>query len=46
MYHTSMYNAGYRYYVYVGPGNISYFKTLVEASDYQQNMGGTIGEVE
>lgn len=42
---TSMYKAGYRYYVYVGPGAISYFRTLSEAKEYQQQMGGEIGEV-
>lgn len=43
---TAMYNAGYRYYVYVGPGSISYFETLPEAQEYAESTGGTIGEVD
>ena len=36
---------GFRYYVYLGPGAIEYFTTLVDAQDYQSEFGGTIGEV-
>lgn len=36
---------GYRFYVYVGPGVIEYFKTLKRAVEYQNTTGGTIGEV-
>ena len=43
--HTTMYELGYRFYVYVGPGNIEYFKTLDAAISYHDEMGGTIGEV-
>ncbi len=46
MLHTSKYNDGYRYYVYDGPGMISYFRTLAEATAYAEESGGRIGEVE
>jgi hypothetical protein len=45
MKHTSMYNAGYRYYVYVGPGDIRYFRTINEANDCVDETGGNLGEV-
>lgn len=43
--HTSMYNAGYRFYVYDGPGMINYFYTLEAAQEYADKSGGRIGEV-
>ncbi len=46
MQESYMRQQGYRFYVYVGPGAIEYFKTLKEAVEYQNIMGGTIGEVE
>lgn len=36
---------GYRYYVYLGPGNIKYFYTFDEAQIYATETGGKIGEV-
>jgi len=45
MKHTTMYNNGFRYYVYVSPGNISYFQTLPEAQDCATETSGRIGEV-
>jgi len=37
---------GFRYYVYVRPGLIDYFRTIEEAVEFQSVAGGTIGEVE
>jgi hypothetical protein len=45
MKHTSMYNNGYRYYVYLGPGNINYFTTYREALIFAEDNGGDIKEV-
>ena len=45
MKHTTRYNDGYRYYVYVGPGNISYFQELAKAQEYAKKTDGAIGEV-
>jgi len=43
--HTSMYYAGYRYYVFVCSGVIQYFETVEEAQEYVELTGGQIGEV-
>lgn len=45
MTHTSKYNEGYRYYVYLGPGNIKYFKGLIEALEFVKLNGGKLGQV-
>lgn len=45
MKHTSKYLEGYRYYVYVCPGHIEYFKTLEGAQDYINESSGTLGDV-
>lgn len=44
--HTAMYYAGYQYYVYAGPGMITYWRTLADAHDWAQAHGGTIGIVD
>ena len=42
MKHTSMYNAGYRYYIFVCSGNIHYFKTLQEAESWRQDYDSSL----
>lgn len=45
MTHTSKYNEGYRYYVYLGPGNIEYFKEVTDALNFVKENGGKLGQV-
>lgn len=41
MNHTSKYNEGYRYYVYVVPGVVEYFKDLDDAKEYASGYPDT-----
>jgi hypothetical protein len=44
--HTAMYVLGYRWYVYLGPGSIHYFRTFEEAQRCADENDGRIGEVD
>lgn len=46
MFETCMKRQGYKYYVYSGPGNISYFETLEEAEDYAEEVEATVKKVD
>ena len=44
--HTAKHNKGYRFYVYISPGNISYFRLYENARDYADKNGvNTVGVV-
>jgi hypothetical protein len=40
-----MKDQGFNFYVYLGPGNISYFYTREEAEDFAESNGAEVQEV-
>jgi hypothetical protein len=42
---TFLKNQGYRYYVYLGPGQIEYFRCYEDARLYADNNGAEVKEM-
>ncbi len=45
MKHTSKYEEGYRYFVYVAPGSITYFFELSRAEEFAREVDAEVQDV-
>lgn len=43
---TFLKRQGYNYYVYVSPGNISYFYSYAVAQEYAEQVGASVSNME